>query len=122
MREKLIELNHASVREFFKPGSAVVDYEEFHADFLIANGVTIATDNPEIHIISKALTNGDRIRAMSDEELAKIIAVFVSYPRCVNPKCGNCDLCPLTDICDIKEGEELDWLRKPVKEVENGDE
>ncbi len=40
-REKLIELNRASVAEFFKPGNAKCDYEEFLADYLIAHGVTI---------------------------------------------------------------------------------
>ena len=41
MREKLIELARACVHEFFKPGNAVIDYEEFLADHLIDNGVTI---------------------------------------------------------------------------------
>jgi hypothetical protein len=49
------------------------------------------------------LTNADRIRAMSDEELAEIIMCpFDNDPRLCNRK--SC-----TDCC-------LDWLRQPAEE------
>ena len=85
------------------------------ADVLIANGVTIATDNnvgdkmtPTAENLSavdkdtNVLTNADRIRAMSDEELAKHFSGM---------------------ICDINEGVEyhenpntwLEWLKQPAE-------
>lgn len=50
-------------------------------------------------------TNADRIRAMSDEELADILDAFSACNRC--PKYGNsCFPVPNT----------LEWLKRPVKE------
>lgn len=60
----------------------------------------------------RGLTNADRIRAMSDEELAKWFCVM------------NADDCPdkahelhCTDKCYECW---LDWLKSPVEEVDNG--
>ena len=70
------------------------------ADVLIANGVTIATDNnvgdkltPTAENLSavdkdtNVLTNADRIRAMSDEELAALLADEIPHGDCYG-----CDL------------------------------
>ena len=61
---------------------------------------------------AKPKTNGDRIRAMTDEELAKIYA-YASY----------CDICPVRDVCadDVEANTScyekfLNWLRSPVEE------
>ena len=65
MREKLIELlEHDNCPLFMVFGDNV----GLLADYLIAHGVTIQTEaeNPK--------TNGDRIRAMTDEELALFLA------------------------------------------------
>lgn len=53
----------------------------------------------------KVMTNADRIRSMSDEELAKIIRCpyEIDEEPCVNP--GSC-----LDCC-------LDWLQQPEEEV-----
>lgn len=63
------------------------------------------------------LTNGDRIRAMSDEELVEMLYNGVDAEYCRNaPECG--------EMLDADDGipEEkckgclLNWLRQPVKE------
>ena len=63
-------------------------------------------------------TNADRIRAMSDEELAKILNAFTAYFEECNRSiedtdCHDCELCWL---CSLGEGKALEWLQKPVKE------
>lgn len=54
------------------------------------------------------MTNGDRIRAMNDEELAKIITKKYGCPGTMNHvTCGTVGTC---EECWIN------WLRKPVEE------
>lgn len=56
----------------------------------------------------KPMTNADRIRAMSDEELAVVIMCpyDMEHPLCIqSPKCVDC--------C-------LKWLQQPAEEVNNG--
>lgn len=57
-------------------------------------------------------TNADRIRHMSDEELANVIKATLgkmSY---------DCYHCPAEDFCHSGECEQawLDWLKQPAKE------
>lgn len=73
------------------------------AGHLIANGVTFKTE-PQ--------TNADRIRAMSDEELAYLLTTGH----------GNfdCSVCEIGDQrkCDMECGERcLAWLQQPAEEV-----
>jgi hypothetical protein len=88
-REKLIEIL------LQKPNKCT--FEQL-ADFLIANGVTLATDN---NVGDK--THADRIRAMSDEELADVVANGVGCvrkaPHCMEEDCTPCI---------------LQWLKQPV--------
>ena len=63
----------------------------------------------------KPVTNADRIRAMTDEELRKAISVIVKFESCINPMCGNCDQCPLAGICDLLEEDVLEWLQQPAE-------
>ena len=52
------------------------------------------------------MTNADRIRAMSDEEMAEFIMGTIN---CDGYECGECPFCgPVEKI--------LDWLQQPVKE------
>ena len=58
-------------------------------------------------------TNADRIRAMSDEELAEFLCHF----------CRDCivDACPGAEYCNAKDGKAnglVKWLRQPVKDGE----
>ena len=52
----------------------------------------------------KTMTNADRIRAMTDMELAKELSRIH----------GTCDWCPMHDDCDGEncDGQLLDWLKE----------
>lgn len=56
-------------------------------------------------------TNGDRIRAMTDEALANIL-----YSVCVDSSCGGCPIAPFCDYTFRVVGDWLDWLKAPVEE------
>lgn len=55
----------------------------------------------------KPVTNADRIRAMSDEELAEWVTLMV----CKYRSCGNC---PMSDWCSPGRGI-AEWLKNPVE-------
>lgn len=55
----------------------------------------------------KPITNADRIRAMTDEELAEFLGDIISC--CSNDLCGKC--CPMCDVC-YHTGTPLNWLRQ----------
>ena len=61
------------------------------------------------------LTNADRVRMMSDEELAKFIADKIPH--------GDCYGCPWLYSCfcdsDSCSKNFLDWLKQPYKEAQN---
>ena len=63
----------------------------------------------------KRPTNADRIRSMTDEELAEWIERIRML--CANDGCGRA--CPLYEICysmAIEPVETLDWLKQEAKE------
>ena len=62
-------------------------------------------NKPEKCATCKPLTNGDKIRAMTDEELAEVLADFVAIQGC--PTEGIC--------CDTCTNCWLKWLRSPVE-------
>ena len=105
MRDKLIELMNKAMltreKDRLLYGEARLSFEEF-ADDLIAHGVTLTTD-------INVLTNGDRMRAMPDEELAKVMSVGCCGGEsgyCIENEYGeaNCIDCWLT------------WLKQAAKE------
>ena len=65
-------------------------------------------------VIGKPMTNADRIRAMSDEELAAFINRIVICHHLRNA--GNCEKCPIHPAkpCDTEGIAE--WLQKPAEE------
>ena len=83
------------------------------ADHLISHGVTFA-DVPDNNVGDiKPMTNADRIRAMTDEELAESIVSNTYVGACVDfgipnnkPCCGDCRKCDVV----------LDWIRQPMGE------
>ena len=84
------------------------------ADLLIANGVTVQ----ECKLGDKK-TNADRIRSMSDEDLAMHLNVGWECSLCkeqiwINNKfsLGDCDMNCV--------GHCLEWLKQPAEEVDNG--
>lgn len=61
-------------------------------------------------------TNADRIRAMSDEELAAMLAAFCDVAECRSP---SGDVCPFRPDCPfdcLALGGWKPWLQQPVKE------
>ena len=68
--------------------------------------------DPQAHIIEEEyyFTNADRIRAMSDEELAKWLC-DISTAEC-------CDRsCPARGMCDIGDNGMIKWLKQPAEEA-----
>ena len=51
------------------------------------------------------MTNADRIRAMSDEELCDFLMCDVICDQKMSPDCTDCEKCV------------LDWLQQPAEEV-----
>ena len=65
----------------------------------------------------KPMTNADRIRAMNDEELAKILNAFTGYFNVCNRSIEdvNCEDCELYELCGLGEGKALNWLQQPAE-------
>ena len=63
------------------------------------------------HGLGDPQTNGDRIRAMSDEELCKFLGACKFCDICEE----GCDNCTYNGDCDKRL---LEWLRQPAKEEE----
>ena len=64
----------------------------------------------------KLLTNADRIRAMSDEELAMFLCNFRSY----NADVYICEGCKAEQYCHAGHTGTIDWLQQPAEKVNNG--
>lgn len=69
---------------------------------------------------AKPATNADKIRAMSDEELAKVLNAFTAYFEECNRSCSDVDChdCELCELCSLGEGKAIDWLQQPSDEGE----
>ena len=68
-------------------------------------------------VLAEPPTNADRIRSMSDEELAEALAILTKVDVCLNPNAMGWEDCPFSAFCsDCIEGSELEWLKQPVKE------
>ena len=66
----------------------------------------------------KVQTNADKIRSMTDEELAKILNAFTAYFLECDRSADevDCKDCERNDLCTLKEGKAIEWLQEPVKE------
>lgn len=61
------------------------------------------------------LTNADRIRAMSDVELALFVRAFINSSRCPYDWKG-CENCWLKELCNANAyNGELEWLHAPAE-------
>lgn len=78
----------------------------------IGNGLDVCPVCGKPSTIGKPQTNADRIRSMTDEELAEFIAYSTSCETCVVRK-GGSDECHNTNCSTAW----LDWLREEVKDV-----
>lgn len=61
------------------------------------------------HYKPKQITNADRIRAMSDEELAEFMCHNVSNGTV------NCAFCAVAEFCRMGHNGWLDWLKEEAK-------
>ena len=109
MRDKLIALIQNAV------GGCARHWAELIADALIANGATFAECLVDTNKTSP-MTNGDRIRAMSDERMATFLDCVSSCAVCREAE--RLDDNPLlrNENCDGDcESHILEWLKQPVK-------
>ena len=64
-------------------------------------------------------TNGDRIRAMNDEELAELFDSIVDNGMSCHLICGDLDKCKRNNSIErICKNHYLKWLKQPLKEEE----
>ena len=63
-------------------------------------------------IVKVPMTNADRIRAMSDEELAKFLCNFRSCDSSKHP----CNGCKAEPHCHTGHNGMIDWLQQPAEE------
>ena len=66
---------------------------------------------------TEPITNADCIRAMSDEELAKILNAFTAYFDECNRSLTDieCHDCELFKLCSLWEGKAIEWLKQPAE-------
>ena len=64
-----------------------------------------------------SVTNADKIRSMTDEELAKVLNSFTTYFVECNRSADevDCGDCELNDLCSLHEGKAIDWLQQPAQ-------
>lgn len=101
-REKLIKLLKSN-QEILNAAGVSATATLRLADHLLANGVAVRVQN-------EPLTNADRIRSMSDEELAKFINDSIACDHCIHD--GHCNEFDNYQKC--LEGV-LKRLRQPVE-------
>ena len=65
---------------------------------------------------SQTPSNADRIRSMSDEELAMFLCNFRSY----NADVYICEGCKAEQYCHAGHTGTIDWLQQPAEKVNNG--
>lgn len=74
------------------------------------------------HWKAKPQTNADRIRAMSDEELAVFVRAIIRAEDCPAIGC-DCDKCFFKEVCfngSKWHGKETEWLKQPAEVTDNG--
>lgn len=70
-----------------------------------ADGIRFYTEERCLVRIPVPVTNADRIRAMSDEELCEFLMCDVVCDQNISPDCKDCEKCV------------MDWLQQPAEEV-----
>ena len=104
-RERLIAILNQAHQEYYAKMDLSKTYTEALADSLIANEVRVTTAN-------EPKSNGDRIREMSDEELAR----FIGYNSlCDQIQNDHGAWCKKQREC---KGCLVEWLKLPAKEEE----
>lgn len=106
------------------------------ADYLLSKGVTFKSESMarckepipcwedgicryKGECVSKVITNADRIRKMTDEELTILARAVIRVEDCPAPKNYDCDKCIFRRLCNHPEkylGNEIEWLQQPMEE------
>ena len=76
----------------------------------VINEAPTFTDVPDNNVGDSPVTNGDRIRAMTDEELCDFILDKRENGTCFNDRCYHNDPNKGCDYCT------LEWLKQPATE------
>ena len=76
----------------------------------------MALDSGYFEVSNPVKTNADRIRSMSDEELAMFLCNFRSYNADVYISEG----CKAEQYCHAGHTGTIDWLQQPAEKVNNG--
>lgn len=107
VREKLVKLLK-SILPNFRNNMAYWGEKPIYefADCLLANGVTVQECK-----LGVKKTNADRIRSMSDEELAMFLCNF----RSCNADEYICEGCKAEKYCRIGHEGTIDWLQQPAE-------
>ena len=91
-----------------------VDYAECSKK----HNLTIKRKHCPMAKVEYVQTNADRIRAMSDEELAVFIRAVIMAEDCPVAGC-DCDKCFFKEVCfnaSKWHGKEMEWLKQPAEE------
>jgi hypothetical protein len=63
------------------------------------------------------MTNFERIKAMSVEEMASYLAVIERSDNCINSRAMDCKDCPFNEICKLhSEKDCVEWLEREVQD------
>lgn len=79
----------------------------------------MALDSGYFEHTNPIITNADRIRSMSDEELVTLVRAILKVEDCPaagDPDCGKCFFIKLCPNSWKYLGRELEWLQQPVEE------
>lgn len=73
-------------------------------------------NNKDCPYRTEPITNADRIRAMSDDELALLIRPLIFAEDCPFIG-GECNKCFIKEPCfnGVKYGKETEWLQQPAE-------
>ena len=113
-REKLIELLDHKVDDDWYTSEEI-------ADHLLANGVRLETkeatsDKTSDKTSDDPMTNGDKIRAMSDKELARWLAKTQIANVCEALTIAHIPFEQPINMQEETEKECLEWLEQPVED------
>jgi hypothetical protein len=60
------------------------------------------------------MTNFERIKAMSIEEMAELFDVLNENDICLKPKCKDCHECIYDEWCSNRHRKSIEWLESEV--------
>ena len=81
--------------------------------------LTSKEEYPNYELDAPRVTNADRIRAMSDYELAEWLADILNHCDAKPPTADCLESCPLYKCCNDQPSDNIeDWLKSPAEDGE----